>query len=203
MNTTGELAWILDLTNHQMNDENAIELASHLKTNEKIKLLYLNANNITDKGLLSLAHSIKENIMLENLYFMNNKNTLEGIISLMKILLWRKKPVINIYIDLNTKLSSMKDRDYERLIKGMIDYKINHGPNSFYINATTYFITEDKILKKVKDHRTAIYDSLRKFIDDIAIDFIYQYLFDYQVKKLIAISNDVTSCSNLLHNVIY
>jgi hypothetical protein len=201
MNTTGKLPWILDLTNHQMNDENAIELASHLKTNEKIKLLYLNANNITDKGLLSLAHSIKENAVVENLYFMGNKNTFEGIISLMKILIWRKKPIKSIMIDLNTKIRSMKDRDYERLIKGMIDFKINHGPDSFYINTIIYFITEDKILKKVKDQREAIYDSLRKFIDDVAIDVIYQYLFDYQVKKLISTSN---ACKiELLRNVIY
>ena len=46
MNTTGNLPWILDLTNHQMNDENAIELASHLKTNDKINLLYKSCKTI-------------------------------------------------------------------------------------------------------------------------------------------------------------
>jgi hypothetical protein len=197
------LPWILDLENHQMNDENAINLASHLETNKKIKLLYLNANNITDKGLVSIAYSIKENTMLENLYFTRNKNTFEGIISLMKILRWRKKPITNITIDLNTKISYLKDRDLERLIKSMIDYKINHGPNSIYINVYMYMITEEKIIMKVKKQRDAIYDSLRKFIDDIAIDFIYQYLFDYQVKKLIAMSSGITIDFNLLRKIIY
>jgi hypothetical protein len=197
------LPWILDLENHQMNDENAINLASHLKTNNKIKLLYLNANNITDKGLISIAYSIKENTMLENLYFMNNKNTFEGIISLMKILRWRKKPITNITIDLNTKISYLKDRDLERLIKCMIDYKINHGPNSIYINVYMYMITEEKIIMKVKKQRDAIYDSLRKFIDVIAIDIIYQYLFDYQVKKVIAMSSGITIDFNLLRKIIY
>ena len=121
----------------------------------------------------------------------------------MKILRWRKKPITNITIDLNTKISYLKDRDLERLIKSMIDYKINHGPNSIYINIYMYMITEEKIIKKVKDQRGAIYDSLRKFIDDIAIDFIYQYLFDYQVKKLIAMSSGITIDFNLLRKIIY
>jgi hypothetical protein len=197
------LPWILDLTNHQIGDEEVTDLAYHLKNGKKIKLLYLSGNNITDKGLVKLAESVKENTVLENLYLQSNKNTVEGIISLLKILRWRKKQIETIFIDLNTKISYMKDRDLERLIKCLIDFKINHGYTSFYINTYLYIITDNIIIKKIKKQRNVIYNSLRNFIDDIAIDIIYQYLFDYQVKKLISMTNDITINFRQLYKVIY